>query len=180
MRRTLLVLVALGLLALPLSASQFIKLPFDKVVQESTFVVRGVVGPVDAAWNDEGEIIFSSANLEISEYLVGTGPRLLRIREVGGTVNGYTQQAIGFPELREGEEVVLMLTRWDDSGDYRIHAYAQGKYVVEGKRVRLDAGQGEMRPDHSTQKTAAEDGMSLDELRSMVVAAERGHVRVRE
>jgi hypothetical protein len=180
MRRTLLVLVALGLLALPLSGSQFIKLPFDKIVQESTFVVRGTIGPVNAAWNGDREIIFTSANLEISEYLVGTGPQVLRIREVGGTVDGYTQQAIGFPELREGEEVVLMLTRWDDSGDYRIHAYAQGKYVVEGKRVRLDAGQGEMRPDASTAKSAADEGMSLDEFRTMVDAADRGRPRVRE
>lgn len=170
------VLALLLVCALPLAASQFVKLPFDQVVQSSTLIVRGTVGPVTAAWNDGGEVIFSSANLEVNRYYAGHGPQVLRIREVGGTVGEYTQQAIGFPELREGEEVVLMLTRWDDSDEWRIHAYRQGKFVVRGNRVGEDPiGQGEER-FHGLERSSDDSTMmTLDEFEAMVEAAARGN-----
>ena len=117
--------------ALPLSASQWIQLPFDQVARESTYVVRGTVTTVYSAWDDAHETIFSYASIRVKHYISeAKGPEMLMVREVGGTVGDYTQQAIGFPELREGEEVVLMLTKWDDSDDLRINAYNQGKYLV--------------------------------------------------
>ena len=118
-------------ITLPLSASQWIQLPFDQVVRESTYVVRGTVTNVYSAWDDAHETIFSYASIRVKHYIgENKGPEMLMVREVGGTVGDYTQQAIGFPELREGEEVVLMLSKWDDSDDLRIHAYNQGKYLV--------------------------------------------------
>ena len=79
-----------------------------------------------------------------------TGPDTLVVREVGGTVDGYTQEAIGFPAIRSGEDVVLLLAQWEDSADYRIHAFNQGKFLVRnrgGVEVLIDdpVKQGEAR-----------------------------------
>lgn len=173
-------------IALPLSASQFIELPFEKVARDATLVVRGtVVGPVTSAWNDSHDVIFSYATIRVSHYLAGEGPQTLVVREVGGTVDGYTQEAIGFPELREGENVVLFLTQWDDSADWRMEAYNQGKYLIEktplGERLVHDAvTQGHARAangGHGRMQVDAASGFELtfEELEQMVTAARGGN-----
>jgi hypothetical protein len=131
-RRSLLVLVAL-LIAVPMSASQFVNISFDQVTRESDLIVRGTLGPTWSAWDDEHQIIYTYSTVRVTRYLGAfTGPDTLVVREVGGTVDDYTQQAVGFPVLREGEDVVLFLAKWDESStDYRIHAYNQGKYLVQ-------------------------------------------------
>ena len=42
-------------------------------------------------------------------------------------------EAIGFPAIRSGEDVVLMLSQWEDGADFRIHAFNQGKYLVRNR-----------------------------------------------
>jgi hypothetical protein len=136
MNRRSLVLAVLLLvtLALPLSASQFVRLPFDDVARQATYVVRGTMGQTWSAWDDAHEVIYTYATVRVQRYFgETTGPDTLMVREVGGTVDGYTQEAIGFPVLREGEEVVLMLSRWDGGADYRIHAFGQGKLLVKNR-----------------------------------------------
>ncbi|MEO8378714.1 MAG: hypothetical protein ABI779_03525 [Acidobacteriota bacterium] len=134
-RRTLsLVTLLLVLSALPMAASQFVQLPFDRVASEANLVVRGTIGDTWSAWDDAHEVIFTYATVRVQRYFGGsTGPETLVLREVGGTVDGYTQEAIGFPVIRSGENVVLMLTAWDGSSDYRIHAFNQGKYLVRNR-----------------------------------------------
>ncbi len=181
MARRSLVLFALAMvLALPIGASQFVQLPFDAVARNATLVVRGTIGPVTSAWDDAHEVIFSSAPLRVERYLGGTGPETLMVREVGGTVGNYTQEAIGFPTLREGQEVVLFLSRWDDSADWRIEAYNQGKFqvtrtphgvmvapdpVTQGHERAIEGGEGRIRAN------AVEAGMSIEELAAMINAA---------
>ena len=179
MRKTVVFLFAVMALALPLSASQFIEMPFQKVVRDSTYIVRGTVGPVTSEWDSSREVIFSSATIKVDQYLGESGPQTLLVREVGGTVEGYRQDAIGFPELREGEEVILFLRPWEEGEGYRIWAFRQGKYVVNrdenGRRnVRLDdMFQGEGRPANGS-NMRADEGSNIEEFESMVNAILRG------
>lgn len=177
---SLLVVTLAVVLALPALGSQFLQLPFDTVARNATLIVRGTVGPVTSAWDDDHRIIYSYAALSVDGYLAGHGPDTLMIREVGGTVEGYTQVAIGFPALREGQEVVLFLARWDDCGDWRIDSYNQGKY-----RVRMTPAGAVVSPDPETQghegigeggrirSNSADDSdsMRLEELATMIAAA---------
>jgi hypothetical protein len=191
MNRRSLSLVALLLIvsAMPLSAAQFIEQPFDQVAREADYVVRGQVTSTWSAWNDAHEVIYTYATLRVSRYFGEiAGPDTLVVREVGGTVDGYTQQAIGFPAIRQGEQVVLFLSKWTDNGDFRIHAYNQGKYLV-----RLRAGsevlvpdpvkQGEegsiaadRRFDFRSDAVANENGLSIEEFAGMVEAARAGEI----
>jgi hypothetical protein len=133
-RSMVLAVLLLVTLALPLSASQFVRLPFDDVARQATYVVRGTLGQTWSAWDDAHEVIYTYATVRVQRYFgETTGPDTLIVREAGGTVDGYTQEAIGFPILREGEEVVLMLSQWEGSADYRIHAFNQGKYLVKNR-----------------------------------------------
>jgi hypothetical protein len=186
-RRTLTIIGLLFILALPLSASQFINVPFDQLATESRYIVRAQIGETWSAWDDAHEVIYTYATIRVNRYFGdATGPDMLMIREVGGTVDGYTQEAIGFPVIRSGQDVVLMLSAWEDGTDFRIHAYNQGKFLVNrrGNREVLTADperQGEARPvvreGGRMQTTAVDDdtpGMSIDEFAQMVNDARAG------
>jgi hypothetical protein len=174
---------------MPLSASQFIDQSFDQVAREATYVVRGSVIDTWSAWDDAHEVIYTYATLRVSRYFGEiTGPDTLVVREVGGTVDGYTQEAVGFPAIRRGEQVVLFLSQWDNSSDLRIHAYNQGKYLV---RIRADRSevlisdpvkQGEERlpSDGPRIATEAENGLTLEEFADMVDAARAGERNARQ
>lgn len=179
---------ALVLLAtsIPLSASQFIQMPFDQVAREATLIVRGTVVNVYSAWDAPHETIFSYATVRVQRYIGGTaGPETLLVREAGGTVGNYTQQAIGFPELREGEEVVLMLAKWDDSDDWRIHAYNQGKYLVQRNPRGIEllvedpVKQGDERLHSDRPRIQADSALEMREFETMAAAAREGRERDR-
>jgi hypothetical protein len=184
-RRSLsLVTLLLVLCAVPMSASQFVDVSFDQVARESSLIVRGTVVNTYSAWDDAHELIFTYATVRVHRYFgEATGPDTLVVREVGGTVDGYTQEAIGFPAIRNGENVVLMLARWDDGTDYRIHAFNKGKYLVRTRDgmerlVEDPVKQGEERldRDRETRSHLTDDasGLSIQEFAQMVDDARAG------
>jgi hypothetical protein len=184
-RRSLIVTGLLLLLALPLSASQFIELPFEQVASEAQYIVRGTISNTWSAWDDAHEVIYTYATVRVSRYFgETTGPDTLMVREVGGTVDGYTQEAIGFPAIRSGEEVVLMLSKWEDSADLRIHAFNQGKYIVRNRGGREvitsdPVKQGEARLSHDgggirVQSVDELPALGLEEFAQMVESARAG------
>jgi hypothetical protein len=169
-------------MAVPLSASQFIEMPFDQVARESTFIVRGQVMNTWSAWDDSHEVIFTYATVRVTRYFgESTGPDTLVVREVGGTVDGYTMDAIGFPAIRRGEQVVLFLSEWENSTDFRIHAFNQGKFLVRNRAgvevlVSDPVKQGEVaRSEHGFEPARnAESGLRMDEFAAMVEDARAG------
>jgi hypothetical protein len=180
--RMLAVLFSL-VVSVPLFASQFVQLPFDQLARESQYIVRGTVENTWSAWDDAHEVIFTYATVRVSRYFgESTGPDTLTIREAGGTVGDYTQEAIGFPAIRQGEDVVLFLAPWTDGGaELRIHAFNQGKLLVRNRGgvevvtedpvkqgdARL-GGDGRFMPETNAM------GMTLGELATMIDAARAG------
>jgi hypothetical protein len=182
-RRSLILVSLLLALAVPLSASQFITMSFDQVAREAKYVVRGHVVDTWSAWDDSHEVIYTYATLRVSRYFGEmTGPDTLVVREVGGTVDGYTQEAIGFPAIRRNENVVMFLSEWEGSTDLRIHAFNQGKYLVRERAgievlVSDPVKQGEAaQPErHDRMAIGTEDvGLSMDEFAAMVDDARAG------
>jgi hypothetical protein len=187
-RRSLsLVTLLLALVALPLSASQFKEMSFDEVALESAYIVRGDVVNTWSAWDEAHEVIYTYATVRVHRYFGEmTGPDTLLVREVGGTVDGYTQEAIGFPAIRDGENVVFFLSKWEDSPDYRIHAFNQGKYLVRNRggvevliadpfkqgEARLAGRDRDIR-SHATIETEA-PGLLIEEFARMVNDARAG------
>ena len=182
-RRTLSLIGLLLIVSMPLSAAQFIEQPFERVASEAKYIVRASVIDTWSAWDASHEVIFTYATLRVSRYFGEVaGPDTLVVREVGGTVDGYTQEAIGFPAIRRGEQVVLLLSEWDDSSDLRIHAYNQGKYLVRTRSDRTEilvadpVKQGEERltRDHRFEAEAQENGLTIEEFSDMVDMARAG------
>lgn len=119
----------------PAEASTFRRISFAELVASSDAVVQVRVLDTETAWTANGYIA-TTAHLEVVRSLDGNfqvGEQLF-VREAGGTVDGYTQQAIGFPQFDPGSEMVMFLTVWEDeTADWRVSGYGQGIYEVQHK-----------------------------------------------
>lgn len=131
-RRSLTLIALLLVVAIPMSASQFVDMPFDQLARGSKYIVRATVVDTFSTWDANREVIFTFATLRVTRYFgETTGPDTLVVRNVGGTVDGYTVQAVGFPEVRRGENLVVMLS--EDGNDLVINGYNQGKFLVRNR-----------------------------------------------
>jgi hypothetical protein len=177
-RRTLTLIALLLAVAIPMSASQFVDMPFDQIARGSKYIVRGTVVDTFATWDESRETIWTYATIRVNRYFGdATGPDTLVVRNVGGTVDGFTQEAIGFPVLRRGEHLVVMLT--EDGADLTIHAFNQGKFLVQNRGgvevlVEDPVKQGDLRagdrPRFHAEANAIDDSpaLTIDEFSSMV------------
>lgn len=185
--RALSLVLLLIVAAVPLSASQFVDQPFDVTARGANLIVRGQVVDSYTAWDSSREVIYTYSTVRVTRYFgETTGPDTLVVRNVGGTLDGYRQEAIGFPELRNNEQVVLMLTRNQDGADYSIHAYNKGKYLVALRRgvevlISDPVQQGDERlhvsPRFQLETEAIGDdvpALGMDEFASMVDDARAG------
>ena len=183
-RRSFALVALLLAVAIPMSASQFEQVAFDDVARGAKYIVRAQVVDTWTAWDDSHEVIYTYATLRVSRYFgETTGPDTLMIRNVGGTIDGYTQEAIGFPAVRRGENVVFMLA--EENAVLGIHAYNQGKYLVReraGVEVLVDdpvkQGEGRLqRPNFDVAVDAISadtPAMTMDEFARMVDDARAG------
>lgn len=120
-------------------ASLFESVSDGQLVCEATDVVHGQVAAAHSAWDEERGAIWTTATVRIDEAIRGNQARgaTVTVKEIGGTVDGYTIQAEGFPSFQQGEEVVLLLKPWEDEPSvYRVWGYGRGKFVVSRRDGR--------------------------------------------
>lgn len=113
----------------PAAASTFLAMERPALVAEADAVVQGRVLKVDAFWEPTGTVIVSEAMVEVEDSLFGRTPTVVIVRTFGGTVNGFTIEAHGFPVFAKGDRVLLFLEE-DGEDRMRVTGYQQGHYHV--------------------------------------------------
>lgn len=135
MKACAMIVLALLLGSPPAEASSFREVSLGELVETSHAVIQVKVLGTESAWTTtEYSYIATTAHLKVVRSLRGSFERgeELMVREAGGQVGNDVVQAIGFPQLREGQELVIFLTRWEDeTGDWRINGYGQGILEVD-------------------------------------------------
>ena len=126
--------IALLLAVIPAAASTFIALSHAELVAGSDAVVQGRVLKVSSFWEKTGRVIVSEAMVQVDEVVKGAAPGVVVVRTFGGTVNGYTVEAHGFPKFAVNDHVLLYLHGAD--GTAEVTGYQQGQYRI----VRDKAG----------------------------------------
>jgi hypothetical protein len=121
--------------AVPLSASTFFKMSPRDLVRDSAAVVQGKVLKVSSFWDSTGRAIVTEAQIQVEEKVFGNAPSVVVVRTFGGTVDGYTVEAHGFPKFRANERLLLYLEAEKD-GASRVTGYQQGQFRI----VRDQAG----------------------------------------
>ena len=133
--------VSLGLLlaALPAGASTFLHVGRGELTARAEAVVVGDVLEVESFWSDDGRVILTEARVLVEEALVGEAPSVVLVRTFGGTVNGFTVEAHGFPTFEKGERLLLFLERDRRApGAHRVLGYQEGKYRVTSDAAGLE------------------------------------------
>ena len=126
-----LLVLALAVTALPAAAGTFQQLGLEGLVDISTTAVEGEVLNVESFWDKEGRIIFTEATVHVQDKVFGAADELVKVRTVGGTADGYTVQAPGFPTFQKGDRLFLFLTPFEGHGEsLRVTGYQQGQYRI--------------------------------------------------
>lgn len=122
-------LLAVALTAVPAAASTFVAMSQDELVAQSDAVVVGEVLQVQSFRDETGSFIVSEAMVKVQETLTGSSDSVVVVRTMGGTVDGYTVIAHGFPTFDIGERVVLFLNN-DGADTSKVVGYRLGQYRV--------------------------------------------------
>ena len=85
----------------------------------------------------EGNNIYTYTQLEVIDPIKGTSGDRLTVKQLGGKVGEDALEVPGSPKLKQGEEVVLFLVRWNDA--YWIHSIVLGKFSVKRDQGRVEA-----------------------------------------
>lgn len=124
----------------PAAASTFLAMELPSLVAEADAVVEGRVLKVDSFWEPTGTVIVSEAMVQVEDAVVGSTPTVVIVRTFGGTVDGYTVEAHGFPVFAADDRVLLFLEQ-DGDDRMRVTGYQQGHYrLVSGGSGPGDRG----------------------------------------
>jgi hypothetical protein len=111
------------------SASTFLAMSQAELVKASDAVVKGTVKEVRSFWEETGRVIVTEAVIEVEEALVGRPEAQVVVRTWGGTVDGYTVEAHGFPKFQADQRVLLFLEPANGSWA-KVAGYQQGHFRV--------------------------------------------------
>lgn len=170
--------VSVGLLlalavALPAAASTFLAMDQKALLQHANLVIQGQVLQVNSFWEPEGRLIVSEALVRVEESVVGDAPSVVVVRTFGGTVDGFTVEAHGFPRFRVNERLLLFLGAEKD-GAAQVVGYQQGQFRVirnrAGEEIAVPAVDGGA-------NYLTVDGRPLPRLQSVPLAALKDSIR---
>jgi len=153
--RAVLILTAFLCLFSAAAFSLMIKLPLERLTQESDRIVLGRVEDLRCEWNKNRDLIFTIVTLRIRE--VWKGQILLPsviIQIPGGTMGDLSLCVSDTAVFHRGEEVLVFLRENQDPSDvhdsltatlspspsFSVNGWAQGKYSIDQYGVARKGG----------------------------------------
>ena len=139
MRRSMLVLMAAGVLALasPVHALM-VEVGMPEMVATSTDIVRARVVDLSSYWVDSPHVIRTDVRLQVTETWKGavTPAATVTVTLQGGTVGNVSMQQEDQPDMRPGDDLLLFLQGvTGGSARFQLTNDFQGHYVVQGSQV---------------------------------------------
>jgi hypothetical protein len=135
--------VLLGVMALmlalvvPAGASTFLAMSKAELVGQSDAVVQGEVVKIESFWAPSGRIIVTQAMVRVTETVAGEAPTVVMMRTFGGTVNGFTVEAHGFPVFKVGDRLLLFVQEQQD-GSAEVTGYRLGQYQIQRDKAGVE------------------------------------------
>ena len=132
----------------PAAATVMVEVALEDMVRDSQGIVRAHVvdSGVQMQLRAGGYEPTTITTLRVDEWIVGSGPRTIRLREIGGVHARGGRRIDGTPTYRPGAEVIVALDSDADGIDsyFRTYGLAQGKWLVfrdaQVPTVRRDLG----------------------------------------
>lgn len=121
---TLLILVTAA------GGTQVLYQSLSELGRNSSAVVQGTVTDNRSYWNENHTKIFTETTVTVDEVFKGQPGGVVRVVQLGGTVDNIRVTAHGALRWRPGEEIVLFLEDFS-SDSYQVAGFSQGKFQVE-------------------------------------------------
>lgn len=142
------------LLLVPVAADATISraVQFDEKVKDAASIVVGTCISQRSEWDAGHNWVLTYSTFRVSQTLKGNPTQEITIVTPGGTVGGITQEIIGVPQFRQGEEHALFVRNsqagptvlYLEQGDYRV-VEERGERLVQptvSSAVLVDTGRG--------------------------------------
>ncbi len=101
------------------------------LAKKSDSIVRARVEGQISRWGDTRKEIYTYITLSVLESVKGApNEKTVTIRQLGGSVDNLVSVVPGMPSFKNGEEVVLFLSKKDPAGYSWVVGLQQGKYSV--------------------------------------------------
>lgn len=124
--------LTLVMLFVPALAATTIVMPTDvQLVEKTPFILIGRVVASNVADRNGG--IWTETTVEVERSIRGEVPRTIVVHEIGGRIGDRETVVFGGPEYRDGERVLLFLSR-DAGGRYRTKDLFVGKFTERNIR----------------------------------------------
>jgi hypothetical protein len=120
------------LLLLTMSLACFaLRLPVTKeeLILESRDIIHGIITDITSKWDQNHSLIYSFIKLHVIEVFKGEPRDEMVIQMIGGSVGDTTFWIEGNPELKEGMDVIIHTTLYED-GNPGIYSGDRGVYTV--------------------------------------------------
>ena len=103
-----------------------------EMAKQADAIVQGVISKQEVSWDEARTRIYTLTTIQVSEALKGKvdSAQTLKVRQIGGTIDGITQYVAGNAKFKEREEVIVFLERHPTQGVYFVMGMAQGKYSI--------------------------------------------------
>ena len=120
-------LIGLALVAIVASATTLVRLPFYKLVENSSAIAR--VRCVSSGARLENGEVWTDTIFEVVQHDKGFLPSRIVVRTPGGRFQQIRSHVDGVPEFRPGEEVFLFLAGHPGT-QFRIVGWTQGTFRI--------------------------------------------------
>ena len=100
-----------GLVLTRANATTVVPPTFEEMAERADLVFVGKVAGSAAQWWGAGtnQAIFTEVDFHTEEVLKGSAAASVRLRFLGGTVNGVTLEVVGVPQFKVGDRVLLFV-----------------------------------------------------------------------
>lgn len=102
----------------------------NQTIKEADRIVRGVISGKKYLWGPKKHRIYTDYSLRVLEVLKGKAGASLKIRQLGGQMDGLFTQVPGSARYKIGEEVLLLLEKERAPGFLFVQGLAAGKYQI--------------------------------------------------
>ena len=116
-------------------ATTLIKESDESILQRTQYIVTGTVERVDSMM-EKNNTPFEYASVRVTKiYKNDVESPLLQdekivIRQLGGTVNGITLDVAGLPKFVKDSQMLLSVTKDEETGYYYVTGSVQGSYYM--------------------------------------------------
>lgn len=105
--------------------------------EKADIIITGKVTQQTSSWNEDNSRIYTSATIQVEEYLKGNDSESsVVVRYLGGEVGEVGELYSHMPRFEDREEVLVFLTRDEQNSNYKVFNGSDGKInVVEDQNT---------------------------------------------